>query len=306
MIALEANGNSLADAPETLDAPTVQRRERRLEASQQKGMRNPRGLQRGAQQHSLQGTNVSSNVRQLGHRAEDSVDSDSIPFMITAQGADMFIGHFGLALAAKKAAPKTSLGTLMLAAGFVDVLWPFFLLLGWEHVRIDPGNTAVTPLDFYDYPISHSLVAGFGWAILFGAVYYAVKRYQRGAVLVALLVLSHWVLDFVTHRADLPLLPVGGPKMGLGLWNHLTAALVVEIAIFCGGLWIYTRVTQAKDRIGHWGLVSLMALLFIVYFANIFGPPPPSVQAIALFGPISLLLFAWPYWIDRHRRLVEI
>lgn len=218
----------------------------------------------------------------------------------------MFIGHFSLALAAKKAAPKSSLGTLMLAAGFVDVLWPFFLLLGWEHVRIDPGNTAVTPLDFYDYPLSHSLVAGIGWAIVFGAIYYAVKRYKRGAVVVALLVISHWFLDFVTHRADLPLLPVGGPKVGLGLWNHLIATLVIEIAMFCGGLWIYMRVTQPKDRIGHWGLVSLMALLFVMYFANIFGPPPPSVKAIALFGPVSLLLFAWPYWIDRHRQLVEI
>ena len=119
----------------------------------------------------------------------------------------MFIGHFAVALGAKKAAPKVSLGTLIMAAQFVDLLWPIFLLLGIEHVRINPGDTAYTPLDFYDYPVSHSLLTGIGWAIVFGAVYYAIRRSARNAWILAACVLSHWLLDLIVHRPDLPLVP---------------------------------------------------------------------------------------------------
>ena len=217
----------------------------------------------------------------------------------------MFIGHFAVALAAKKVAPKTSLGTLMLSTGFVDVLWPFFVMFGWEHVRIDPGNTAFTPLDFYDYPWTHSLVAGVFWAAVFGGIYYAFKRYGRGALVVAVGVLSHWVLDFVTHRPDMPLLPIGGPKVGLGLWNSVPATLAVEIPMFIAGIWIYTRVTRSRDRIGTWGFAGFRALMFLMYLGNTFGPPPPDTTAIAIFGPVSLALFAIPYWVDRHRTTVK-
>jgi len=218
----------------------------------------------------------------------------------------MFIGHFAVALAAKKLAPKTSLGTLMLSTSFVDVLWPIFLLLGWEHVRIEPGNTAFTPLDFYDYPISHSLLTGFGWAALFGGLYYAVRRYRPGAIVLALGVLSHWALDFVTHRPDMPLLPNGGPKVGLGLWNSIPATMVVEITMFLAAIWVYARMTRAKDRIGSWGFWIFMAMLMMTYFANVFGPPPPSVEAIGITGPLSLLLFAIPYWFDQHRTVSKL
>lgn len=214
----------------------------------------------------------------------------------------MFIGHFGLGLAAKKIAPRTSLGTLLLSVGFVDVLWPYFLLLGWEHVRIDPGNTAVTPLDFYDYPISHSLLTSFGWALLFGGVYLAATRYWRGALVVSAGVLSHWFLDFISHRPDMPILPASeGPKVGLGLWNSVPATLGVEIPIFLVGVMIYCRVTRPLDRVGRWGLISFIATLLLIYLGNIFGPPPPSEKAIAIFGCFTLVLFAWPYWVDHHR-----
>jgi hypothetical protein len=88
----------------------------------------------------------------------------------------MFIGHFGVAFAAKKVAPQTSLGTLILAAQFLDFLWPLFLLLGIEQVRIAPGITRVSPLDFTDYPISHSLLMATVWAVVFSGVYYAQRR----------------------------------------------------------------------------------------------------------------------------------
>src|SRR3989339_1594487 len=119
----------------------------------------------------------------------------------------MFIGHYAVALAAKKGAPKASLGTLFIAAQLVDLLWPLFLLLGLEHVKIDPGNTAITPLNFNDYPLSHSLLMSIVWSLLFGGVYYLIKRNKKTSVILGLCVFSHWVLDFITHRPDLPLAP---------------------------------------------------------------------------------------------------
>jgi len=124
----------------------------------------------------------------------------------------MFLGHFAVALAAKKAGPKVSLGTLFLSVNLVDLIWPLFLLLGLEHVRIDPGNTAVTPLDFFDYPITHSLLASVGWAVAAGVVYYIITKERRGMLIVGAAVLSHWILDALTHRPDLPLIP-GGTTM---------------------------------------------------------------------------------------------
>jgi membrane-bound metal-dependent hydrolase YbcI (DUF457 family) len=217
----------------------------------------------------------------------------------------VFVGHFALGLAAKKIAPRTSLGTLMLSVAFVDVLWPFFLLLGWEHVRIDPGNTAVTPLDFYDYPLSHSLVTSVGWAFLFAAIYFGITKYKRGSLVVLLGVLSHWFLDFVSHRADMPLLPTSdSPKLGLGLWNSIPATILIELSMFAAGIWIYTQVTRPLDKIGKWGFAVFMIFLTFIYFGNVFGPPPPSEKAIGMFGAFTLVLFVLPYWIDRHREAV--
>ena len=158
-------------------------------------------------------------------------------------GALVFIGHFGVALAAKKVAPRTSLGTLVMAAQFVDLLWPLFLLMGIERVIIDPGNTAVTPLDFISYPISHSLLADLGWACLFAGIYKVVKRDSRGALCLWFVLMSHWVLDAVSHRPDLPLYPGSSTYVGLGLWHSRTATIYVESAIFlfgalkCGRRW---------------------------------------------------------------------
>lgn len=214
----------------------------------------------------------------------------------------MFIGHFGVGFAAKAAAPAVSLGSLFLAAQFIDLLWPTLLLAGLEQVRIAPGITRVTPLDFVHYPISHSLVAVLGWAILFAAVYAFARRSRRGAIVLAVAVLSHWVLDLVVHRPDLPLYPGGAARAGLGLWNSIGGTLAVELALFAAGLWLYLRTTEASDGTGRWALWSLVAFLLLVYAANLFGEPPPSVTAIAWVGQAQWLLVAWAYWVDRHRR----
>ena len=213
----------------------------------------------------------------------------------------MFIGHLAVAFASKRLAPKTSLGVLIAAAELLDLLWPVFVLVGWERVEINPGNPAFTPLNFVSYPLSHSLVAAAGWATLFALSYYVVTRYQRGAVLIWLGVFSHWVLDFVVHRPDLPLYP-GGPRLGLGLWNSVVATVVVEGLMYAAGIWIYLRVTRANDRIGKWGLVAFIVVVAGTYVANIFSPPPPSIKALVITTiPLMWLLVSWAWWFDRHR-----
>jgi len=215
----------------------------------------------------------------------------------------LFIGHIGLALAAKKVAPKPSLGTLILAAQLVDGVWPAFLLLGWEQVQIVPGITAVTPLLFASYPYTHSLVAGVFWGALLGGSYYALRRDRNGAWWLFALVLSHWVLDFISHRPDMPLWP-GGPRVGLGLWYSVPATLVTEFALFGSGIWLYINVTRPRDALGSilfWLFVGVLAVLYVM---TVFGPPPPSVQVLALSGLLGWLFLAWAYWIDRHREMV--
>lgn len=212
----------------------------------------------------------------------------------------MFVGHIALGFAAKRAAPGVSAGTLVMAAQFVDILWPIFLLLGLEHVRIDPGNTAVAPLDFYDYPWTHSLLMGLLWALLFAGIWYLRKRDSRVALLLGGLVVSHWVLDFITHRPDLPLYP-GGPNVGLGLWNSVAGTMVVEGGLFVAGVLIYLRATRPLDRTGRFATYGLIAFLVVAYLANIFSPPPPSVSAIAWGGQAGWLLLLWALWADRHR-----
>ena len=216
----------------------------------------------------------------------------------------MFIGHFAVAFAAKRATPTTSLGTLFIACEFVDLLWPLFLLAGIETVAITPGITKFTPLDFQHYPWSHSLLMVVVWSVAFAAVAFAHGRRWAPAAGLALVVLSHWFLDLLVHRPDLPLAPGSDLKVGFGLWNSVGGTLLVEGALFVAGVRFYLAGSQASDRIGHWALYGLLALLLVSYVAAAFGPPPPSVPAIAWVGLAGgAATAALGYWIDRHRTL---
>ena len=213
----------------------------------------------------------------------------------------MFVGHFGVGFAAKRLAPRAGLGSLFLAAQLLDLLWPTLLLVGWERVAIAPGVTAVTPLDFEHYPISHSLLAVAGWSAALGGAYFAITGRWKEAFVVAALVASHWFLDAIVHRPDLPLTPLGTERIGLGLWNSLPATLAVELPLFIGGCWLYARATRPRDAIGRWGFVGLVAFLAVIHAGNLMGDPPPSVTAIAWVGHAQWLLVLWAAWIDRHR-----
>ncbi len=214
----------------------------------------------------------------------------------------MFLGHFAVGFAAKRAAPRTSLVTLVVAALFLDLLWPVFLLLHWERVRIESGNTAFTALDFVHYPLSHSLLMSVVWAALFALVYRARTGYAKGALWVGIAVASHWVLDFVSHRPDLPLFPGGTLRLGLGLWNSRVGTLLVEGVMFAAGLWIYLAGTRARNRIGTMALWAFVALIVGLYAANASGPPPPSIPALAAVTLLAWVILApWIHWFDRNR-----
>jgi membrane-bound metal-dependent hydrolase YbcI (DUF457 family) len=213
----------------------------------------------------------------------------------------MFIGHFAVALAAKRAAPRTSLGVLFAACQLPDLIWPVLLLLGLERVRIAPGTTAFNPLEFTHYPISHSLLATLGWGALAGALYWLWRRDRAGAATVGLLVLSHWVLDSVTHRPDLPLYP-GGPQVGLGLWDSISGTLVVEGAMFTLGLAIYLATARPRSVAGWATLGTLLALLLFIYLGGIGGPPPPDARSLAWLAMAGWIIPFWAAGADRRRR----
>jgi hypothetical protein len=213
----------------------------------------------------------------------------------------MFIGHFGLAFAAKRAASRTSLGTTFVAAQLADLFWPILLLVDAEQVRIAPNSqNPLLTLDFVSYPWSHSLATELVAGATLGALYFALTRYRRGAIVVALLVPSHWVLDLIVHIRDLPLYPGGASRFGFGIWRNPVATVIVELIVYSAGVWIYARTTQARDRIGQYGLWALVVLLLGLYAAS-FGPPPPSVKALAWTALIGWPLWALPWWVDRHR-----
>ena len=213
----------------------------------------------------------------------------------------MLLGHYGVALAAKRVLPRTSLGTTVLAAQWLDELWPILVLAGIERVRVVPGLMAANPLDFEYYPFSHSLAAAVVWSAIFGIIYYAARRNGPSATIVGSLVLSHWVLDLPMHRPDLPLWPGSSIRVGLGAWNSIPLSVALELIVLAIGLVIYLRATRARDRIGSIALWAMVVVLLAIYLSGFFSAPPPNGRAVGL-GALGLWLFVpWSYWIDRHR-----
>lgn len=216
----------------------------------------------------------------------------------------MFLGHYGLAFAVKRAAPRTSLGALTFAAEFLDELWPILLLLGVEQVRIVPGLMVMSPLEFTYYPFSHSLLMAVVWGILIGGAYFLLRRYGRGAWILGALVVSHWFLDVPMHARDLPLWPsASSPKVGWGFWNFVVLTYVIEFTIYAAGISMYVRATRARNRIGSWGLWAYVVVLAAIFVGSN-GPPPPSVNALAWMTLGVWLFVPWAWWVDRHREVI--
>jgi len=214
----------------------------------------------------------------------------------------MFVGHCAVALVAKRAEPTINLGTFVFAAMFADFAWCVFMLLGVEHVQFKSGMGAGNYFYATNIAMSHSLLMDAVWATLLGSVYLLWRHFPRGALILFLVVLSHWLLDVVSHRPDMPIAPGMHAHVGLGLWNSIPATLLVE-----GGFWslaiiLYVRVTRPKSLTGNFVFWSGVVLLTLVWFSNIAGPPPQNPRA-APFA--SLIIFsvtvAWAYWVDGVR-----
>ena len=224
----------------------------------------------------------------------------------------MFLGHFGAALALKRVEPKLSLGTLFLAAQLTDVLWGAFLLTGWERVRIDPGYTAVTPLQFIDYPITHSLVGALVWALVAAALYYSwptrdTSRHWQASAIVAVAVFSHFPLDVLVHVPDLSLAGRDTTRLGLGLWRSLGATLAAELLVLGAGIAIYVAFRSRRHPVRAGRLAGLVAVLVVIYLASVFGPPPPDVPTIAAADIVGMLaLAAMAAWVDRRASAGEL
>lgn len=217
----------------------------------------------------------------------------------------MFIGHYGVALALKRADPKLSLGTLFLATQFVDILWTVFIILGWERARVDPGHTAASPFQFLSYPLSHSLAAAFVWAVVAAAMYYSrpstdSSHRRRGAVIVGIAVASHWFLDAIVHLPDLPLLGDQSRKVGFGLWDSVVGTWAVELSLLGLGLFLYLGAKSKRHPAQPVRLALAVGIIVALAATSLLGPPPASMNVVAVVGLLSILGIAWlGGWADR-------
>ncbi len=215
----------------------------------------------------------------------------------------MFVGHYGPSLAIKAVRPELPLWLLFVAAQLVDIAWAMLVLGGIEKLRIVPGITAANPLDLYYMPYTHSLVATLLWSVAAAVVCRIVFRWKGWgpAMWVGVAVLSHWVLDWLVHRPDLPLYG-NSLKVGLGLWNCVGLSLGLEVLVLGGGLWLYLRRTSGITMIGRYGPVVFALMMLAVQVASLVGPLPPSPAAVAASGLGAYLVFAAVAgWIDRQR-----
>lgn len=213
----------------------------------------------------------------------------------------MFVGHLAVALAAKRAAPNANLGWLVAGVSALDLVWPIFVLTGIERVSFAAGATAFTPLVFDSYPWSHSLVMSVVWGLVLVAIGRAARVPASPALLVALVV-SHWVLDFISHAPDMPLWPGNSPRFGLALWNSIPATLIIEGAMWIAGIVMYRSVLARTRQRPGWPFWSFVVVCTLMWVAGPWSPPPPSVTAIGLFSLVGWIVIPWSAWADRARR----
>lgn len=219
----------------------------------------------------------------------------------------MFLGHFAIGFALKKAEPRLSLGTLFAGAMAMDFAFAVLLLFGVEHVRISPGATVVSPFEFYDYPYSHSAV---GSVVMAGMAFLLTRMWplkdsalkSRAPFVLAAAVFSHFVLDLVSHTPDMPLAGNESTKLGFSLWNSMLGTLAVEFGLLITGVLLYLTTTRSASLVGKYGVAVIVLLLVLLFTGGLIGPPPPDSVSLATFIIVGLLIFiALAYWVDRHR-----
>lgn len=225
----------------------------------------------------------------------------------------MFIGHYGVSLAAKRVSPRLSLGLLFLAVQLLDVLFSILVLLGIEKMNIVHGFTAYNPYDLYSMPYTHSLVGALTWSgLAAGACWMAARRLPARDRRVASCVLgaavfSHFFLDVPVHTPDMPLWPgAGAPRIGLGLWNHPAAAILAELLVLVVGGWIYLRQSRPRSTGARFGTAAFACILVVATIGTPFQPDPPSARAFAIMALTLYVVFAVvAALIDRGRQMIE-
>jgi len=212
----------------------------------------------------------------------------------------MFIGHFAVGLASKKVSKSLSLPIVFIAVQFLDFLWPILVLMGIESVKIEEGITKLIPFDFTYYPYSHSLLMTIVWSLLFGFIYFMFTKNRQNSLILGVLVFSHWVLDLIVHRPDLPLSPFSDYKVGLGMWNYPFLEIVIEYGMFLAGAYFYYTAAKPKKRNSFWALIIV---LLVFQTLNLVGPLPPSIDAIAWGTNMMWLFVIWAWWIEREKNI---
>ena len=207
----------------------------------------------------------------------------------------MFVGHFGIGLLAKRSKQLPSLTMMFIAVQLLDLIWPLLVILGIETLSIDPGNTKLTHLSFEHYPYSHSMLMAIFWGFVLGLVYFIFTKNRKGSYILGALVLSHWVLDLITHRPDLPISPFSDMKVGLGLWNYPVIEIILELVLFGAGALLYFRSVRPRRKVSYWILIGF---LLMIHLMNLFGPLPPDVTAVAWSANLMWIIIVWAWWIE--------
>jgi len=214
----------------------------------------------------------------------------------------MLAGHLAVGFAAKRIEPRVSLGTTVLASMLPDLLWSGFMLTGTEHVAFRQAIGAGNYFAASDIAFSHSLLMDVIWAAMLALAYFLLRRYLRGALVLFAAVLSHWVLDVIAHRPDMPLAPGVHKLLGLGLWTSVPATLIVEGGMWLAAIVVYVRTTRPRNRAGSYVFWLVVAVLTLAWYNNIAGPPPPNPSAAGISSLIFFsLTVAWAYWMNRLR-----
>jgi hypothetical protein len=195
----------------------------------------------------------------------------------------MVAGHFGLAAGVKKLAPRLPLWSLLLASFFLDVVFLFFAAGGLEKIiPLDPANPNAYGGSLIQAYYTHSLVGALLISPIAGL--FAGWRWgKQGGYVIAGVVFSHWILDLIVHRPDLPILPgnFGNlPLLGFGLWQYPTISAIIELALVIGGVWFYYRAAmqaaeasanQEQRRRAMTSTIGVAVLLVLLLASNVLG-----------------------------------
>jgi len=217
----------------------------------------------------------------------------------------MFVGHYGVAFAARGAEKHIPLWAYFVAVQWVDILWTVLVFFGIERVHVEPGVNPSGPLVFDYYPYTHSLMSAIGWAaVAYGLFRFVLTRKQGSqlaAGILALCVFSHWVLDLLVHLPDLDLVDESH-KVGLGLWNYPMLELGTELVLLFGGLAFYFARNPGLSRARKVTWVIFCLVMTAFQLAGSFGPPPPSIKIMAVSGFVLYAGFAFIAWLIEQRR----